>query len=295
MDEIESGSTKSPGPGPLGDFIRQQRVLKRWSQRDLGQESGVSHSYIANLERGFDHTTGKAVNPSIEKLTAVAKGLGVDPDVLLRLARGFSLDSVMTSMAARRLEAAVAKNLKQLSAKVVDRYKKQRPLLETHEEAFTWLVSEAGREVANLAERPYLDPDAEDDWLFISHTAEPVWRDAMDRVDWPKKSLADYHDEGMTPEEIEARDRAWAEAHTHEAGLGPLPDELRVPDDAPEPPDEWELGVLEKIGALDYGQLDPRRDRLFWYEPKEARRRVLRNLEDLWFEREARIKKGQRG
>jgi repressor LexA len=61
----------------LGDFIRDRRKALKLSQRELAAASGVSHGYIANLERGFDYATGKPTSPSMEKLEMVAKGLRV--------------------------------------------------------------------------------------------------------------------------------------------------------------------------------------------------------------------------
>ena len=64
---------------------------------------------------------------------------------------------------------------------------------------------------------------------------------------------------------------------------GSLPP-LVIPDDVTDPPDDWELQVIDKIGAYDWGDLDPRRMGEFWYMDKVSRRRVLRHLEDIWLD-----------
>lgn len=60
--------------------------------------------------------------------------------------------------------------------------------------------------------------------------------------------------------------------------------DLQVPQDARQVPTEWELDLLRKISVIDWGQADPRKDPRFWYLDRAARRRILRNLEDVLFE-----------
>jgi SOS-response transcriptional repressor LexA len=72
----------------LGDFIKAKRSEFGLSQRELAARSDVSHGYIANLERGYDHATGKKTNPSVERLNRIAGGLQVDSDALIHLACG---------------------------------------------------------------------------------------------------------------------------------------------------------------------------------------------------------------
>ena len=69
---------------------------------------------------------------------------------------------------------------------------------------------------------------------------------------------------------------------------------LNIPDDVQDPPDEWELEVIAKIGGMDWGDLDPRKDTWFWYLDKAARRRRLRDLGLTWMEeQEIRRERGQ--
>jgi transcriptional regulator with XRE-family HTH domain len=52
----------------FGDFIRQQRQLAKLSLRALARLSGVSDSYLSQVERGMSQ-------PSVEVLRAVAEAL----------------------------------------------------------------------------------------------------------------------------------------------------------------------------------------------------------------------------
>ncbi len=53
----------------LGDYMREKRKEKDWSQRDLANASGVSNAEISRLE------AGKRKEPSIAVLEKIAKAL----------------------------------------------------------------------------------------------------------------------------------------------------------------------------------------------------------------------------
>ena len=61
----------------LGKRIRSMRKARKLSLRDLNKLSGVTISYISQLERG------DAQNPSLKRVSMIAKGLGVDLSDLL--------------------------------------------------------------------------------------------------------------------------------------------------------------------------------------------------------------------
>lgn len=62
----------------FGEWLRKKRVEKHLSGVQLERLSGVSRQYISNLERNLTSDfTGKIVQPSVEKVDALAKGLGV--------------------------------------------------------------------------------------------------------------------------------------------------------------------------------------------------------------------------
>lgn len=61
----------------LGRYIRAQRELARLSVRHLARLSGVSDSYLSQVERGL-------YQPSPEILRGIADGLGMSPEELYR-------------------------------------------------------------------------------------------------------------------------------------------------------------------------------------------------------------------
>ncbi len=63
----------------LGAYIRAQRDFARLSLRELAQLTGLSNAYLSQVERGL-HA------PSIRVLRAIALGLGLSPDELLKQA-----------------------------------------------------------------------------------------------------------------------------------------------------------------------------------------------------------------
>lgn len=56
----------------FGQFVRTQRQLKRVSQRNLARLSGVSDSYLSQLERGN-------YRPSPHVVKALAAAFGLEP------------------------------------------------------------------------------------------------------------------------------------------------------------------------------------------------------------------------
>ncbi|MFN0026345.1 MAG: helix-turn-helix domain-containing protein [Acidimicrobiales bacterium] len=63
---------------PVGAFIREQRRLVRLSQRQLARTTGLSDTYLSQLERGLHE-------PSLRALRAIAKGLNVSAEQLIGL------------------------------------------------------------------------------------------------------------------------------------------------------------------------------------------------------------------
>lgn len=59
----------------FGEFIRAQRQLAKLSQRQLGRMSGVSDSYLSQMERGL-------YRPSPEIMKSLARVFGLPPSVL---------------------------------------------------------------------------------------------------------------------------------------------------------------------------------------------------------------------
>ena len=64
----------------LGEFIKEKRNLKNWSQRDLAAKSGVSNAEISRIE------SGKRKEPSSSVLKDIAVALDVPVEDLLQQA-----------------------------------------------------------------------------------------------------------------------------------------------------------------------------------------------------------------
>lgn len=61
----------------IGAKLRQLRKERNYSFRKLAQKTGISHSFICDVEHGRS-------NPSIESLRTLAKALEVPPEFFLR-------------------------------------------------------------------------------------------------------------------------------------------------------------------------------------------------------------------
>lgn len=59
----------------LGDYLREQRVTKKLSVRQLSALAGVSNPYLSQIERGVKR-------PSAEILQQIAKGLSISAETL---------------------------------------------------------------------------------------------------------------------------------------------------------------------------------------------------------------------
>lgn len=68
----------------LGEYVKWVMKLKGLTQKDVQRMAGgrITDGYVASI------TTGRASNLSVEKLSALADGLGVDLDDLFHVASG---------------------------------------------------------------------------------------------------------------------------------------------------------------------------------------------------------------
>ena len=64
----------------LGDFIRDAREAKGWTQRQLGEAIGLSPASVTALERGHNKF------PKIPILQAIADALGIDGQAIFEVA-----------------------------------------------------------------------------------------------------------------------------------------------------------------------------------------------------------------
>ena len=110
-DMARTRDKRSRGDGSLGERVRRRRKQLGLTAKELAETSGVSPSYISQLEHG------RQDRPSLEVLGAIAATLGVNtsellgevltivPDVetpptLAALAEELGLDSATTAMLA---------------------------------------------------------------------------------------------------------------------------------------------------------------------------------------------------
>jgi len=72
------------GAKQLGEYVKWVMKLKGLTQKDVQRLSGwqITDGYVASI------TTGRAGNLSVDKLRALADGLGVDLDDLFHVASG---------------------------------------------------------------------------------------------------------------------------------------------------------------------------------------------------------------
>lgn len=111
MHMARTSEKRSRGDGSLGERVRRRRKQLGLTAKELAQTSGVSPSYISQLERG------RQDRPSLEVLGAIAVALGVStsellgevltvvpnveaPPALAALAEELALDAATTAMLA---------------------------------------------------------------------------------------------------------------------------------------------------------------------------------------------------
>jgi transcriptional regulator with XRE-family HTH domain len=72
----------------LGEYVKRVMKLKGLTQKDVQRVSGgrITDGYVASI------SIGRACNPSVDKIKALADGLGVDVDELFHVACGLPKD-----------------------------------------------------------------------------------------------------------------------------------------------------------------------------------------------------------
>jgi len=68
----------------LGELIKNYRKEQGLSLRDFEALCGISHSYIAKLEKGIDRRTGNPIEPTLDLVEKIAKAMGLSLDSILR-------------------------------------------------------------------------------------------------------------------------------------------------------------------------------------------------------------------
>jgi len=81
----------------LGKFIKKLRMEKDLSLRDLAEQTGLSHSYLCNLENGYDPRSGKPLSPTIPTLEKLSAGLNVSLHKLIDMVRANEAEDIPLS------------------------------------------------------------------------------------------------------------------------------------------------------------------------------------------------------
>lgn len=67
----------------IGNFLKELRGDR--SLREVGRKSGISHTYISNIERGIDPRSGSEIKPSPKLLRRLADYYDYPyPDLMLK-------------------------------------------------------------------------------------------------------------------------------------------------------------------------------------------------------------------
>ena len=85
---IKGKSDKQPKVETLGQYLKRIMSEKRLTMIDVQERSDrrITDAYIANIMKGI------ASNPSVDKLKALAVGLGEPEESVFKVARGVPLD-----------------------------------------------------------------------------------------------------------------------------------------------------------------------------------------------------------
>lgn len=69
----------------IGDIIREYRSKHNLSLQQFADKINSSKGYVFMLEKNYNSTTGKPINPSIKSLSAIAKAMNIDIEDLLKM------------------------------------------------------------------------------------------------------------------------------------------------------------------------------------------------------------------
>ena len=61
----------------LGQIVRAARRERQWTLQELSEKSGVGHSYLSNIERGYVNPKRGPVTPSDDMLVALSQSLSI--------------------------------------------------------------------------------------------------------------------------------------------------------------------------------------------------------------------------
>jgi transcriptional regulator with XRE-family HTH domain len=67
----------------LGDVIKKYRKENDISQRDFAKMTGLSNSYISQLEKNKNSKNGQPIKPTLDTFKVVADAMNINVDALL--------------------------------------------------------------------------------------------------------------------------------------------------------------------------------------------------------------------
>lgn len=69
----------------LGDIILKYRKDNQLSQREFAKKCGLSHTYIAALEKNIDIRSGKPITPTLDAFKSICIGMNIGTQELLNV------------------------------------------------------------------------------------------------------------------------------------------------------------------------------------------------------------------
>lgn len=110
--KLVDGGNEMPEADDLGRYVRRIMKAKGLTQKDVQQKSGgrITDGYVASI------LTGRASNPSVDKIKALADGLGVDVDELFHITAGLPLQAASEK---HRVGVAASLRVLELLKKIV--------------------------------------------------------------------------------------------------------------------------------------------------------------------------------
>lgn len=72
----------------IGEIINKYRVNHNLSLREFAEKTGLSHSYIAKLEKIYDEKTGDPYAISLKKLKNIVNGMGLNLEDVINTLEG---------------------------------------------------------------------------------------------------------------------------------------------------------------------------------------------------------------
>jgi transcriptional regulator with XRE-family HTH domain len=108
----KSDTNKQPKVETLGRYVRRVMGEKQFTMREVEKRSGhaIADAYVANIVRGI------AVNPSVDKLKALAVGLGEPEEAVFKVARGVPLDGAQEESNERWSAGGIVKAMEMVMA-----------------------------------------------------------------------------------------------------------------------------------------------------------------------------------